>query len=208
MSDAISGRVPSCVECGAPIHVEADLHICDRCESGRVSGGCASAASPKTGERVHRANACTYWVSHADCLLCDEGHPPTNHKPGGLMRSSKFFWKIDEDGERVHRLQHEWDGNKGAWRTWGTWRSDADNWEINVGTLWSRLGVGIDYDWGHEQRWGKDRTRYSRHSLTVTVGPWYVGWMRCKPVQWHEDGCRVTPGSTCDCDLIQRNRAS
>lgn len=32
------GRVssPVCVKCGAPIRVEVDLHLCDRCESGRV----------------------------------------------------------------------------------------------------------------------------------------------------------------------------
>lgn len=123
------------------------------------------------------------------------------------MKSSRLFWKIDEDGERVHRLQHEWDGNKGSWREWGTWRSAGDNWQVNVGVTWSHWGVGIDYQWTHEAAWTDGaRHHYRRTWLTLTLGPWYVGWMRCKPIPQHEPGCCVSPGSTCDCDLIQQNR--
>lgn len=92
-----------------------------------------------------------------------------------------LFWTTDEDGETVHRLQREWDGNKGAWREWGRYTSEADFWQVSLGATWSRWGLGVDGDWAHQWGWAGCRVPYRNQSLTLTVGPWYVGWMRHKP---------------------------
>ena len=95
-----------------------------------------------------------------------------------------LLWTVDEDGERVHRLGSEWDGNKGAWREWGHYESEADQWQVSLGATWSRWGLGVEGDW---MRWScyihPARVEYRTQSLTVTFGPWYLSWRRCKPTQ-------------------------
>jgi hypothetical protein len=103
--------------------------------------------------------------------------------------TSGLFWTTDEDGERVHRLQCEWDGNKGPWREWGDYHSQADRWAFSLGAAWSRWGLGIEYDWAHESSWEDgSRVRYRRQDVTLTVGPWYVAWSRCRPLARPEGG--------------------
>jgi hypothetical protein len=100
-----------------------------------------------------------------------------------LLRS--LFWTTDEDGERVHRLESEWDGNKGATNAWGRYRVESDQWELSYGATWSRWMFGLEAEYGHERGWDytrRVRVDYRRQRVTVAFGPWYVTWLRCKPL--------------------------
>lgn len=111
----------------------------------------------------------------------------------------RLFWTVDEDGETVHRLGAEWDGNHGPRWQWGDYRSEADLWELNVGTSWSRWGLGIEADWHHWSAWIADppfsktgeRVPYREQSVTLTLGPLYVSWRRAHPARVPE--LRATP---------------
>jgi hypothetical protein len=98
----------------------------------------------------------------------------------------QLFWTRDDDGEVVHRLGGEWDGNHGAWREWGHYQDPMNNWAIYLGTTWSHWGIGIDYEYTHEPHWVNQairRVTFRRASLTLTFGPWYLSWERCKPIK-------------------------
>jgi hypothetical protein len=107
----------------------------------------------------------------------------------------ELFWTTDEDGERVHRLQSEWDGNKGAWWSWNNYRSEADRSEIAVGALWAQWGVGVETDWYRFTAWidGR-RVPYRHQSLTVSFGPWYLAITRVRPVA--DNGDLPAPGGS------------
>ncbi|MCU1592434.1 MAG: hypothetical protein JWP11_3690 [Frankiales bacterium] len=100
--------------------------------------------------------------------------------------ASRLFWTTDEDGETVHRLQAEWDGNKGPAYQRGDYRSEAEQWELSAGVMWSRWGLGVDVGWTHEATWvgGADGTtvHYRRQDAVLHLGPWYVSWTRCRPL--------------------------
>lgn len=110
----------------------------------------------------------------------------------------RLFWTVDEDGEVVHRLGAEWDGNHGPRWQWGTYVSEAELWELSVGTMWSRWGLGIELDWHRWSAWicptgyvqeGGYRQPYREQSATLTLGPLYVAWRRARPA-------RVPAGAT------------
>ncbi len=96
--------------------------------------------------------------------------------------ASRLFWTVDEDGERVHRLQSEWDGNKGPWKQRSGYRSEADYDDLSVGVSWSRWGLGVEVDWHRYTAWiGGASVPYRNQSATVTLGPWYLSWTRARP---------------------------
>lgn len=92
-----------------------------------------------------------------------------------------LFWTKNEDGEVVHRLDAEWDGNKGASWSREKWQDEANNSSVAFGTTWSHWGLGIEYEWSREQGWSFAKGMFRRQSLTLAVGPWYVQLMRCVP---------------------------
>ncbi len=104
------------------------------------------------------------------------------------------FWKVDEDGERVHRLQSEWDGNKGAWKEWGGYRSEADWSSLGIGANWSSWGVGVEYDWHHGRTWDGASVDYRHRFACLTLGPWYVVWHRVRPFRRPDSGAALLPG--------------
>ena len=102
------------------------------------------------------------------------------------LRSFSPFWTTDEDGERVHRLQREWDGNKGAWRNWYGYDGEHDQWDLSVGATWSRWALGVETDVSHSSAWDRERdcrADYRRVGVTLSLGPWYLAWFRCSPLR-------------------------
>lgn len=101
----------------------------------------------------------------------------------------RLLWTVDDDGETTHRLGAEWDGNHAARWEWGRYESEADLWQLSIGTTWSRWGLGIEADWHRWSRWvasrpfGGDNRRVDarEQSATLTLGPLYVSWRRAQP---------------------------
>lgn len=88
------GREPTCVECGAPIRVEVDLHVCDRCEAGREATACAF-----DGGKCER-----YWSVVHEVYVCNkcgqesgrEATAVTDPRPA-LYEAIRLLQQIAED---------------------------------------------------------------------------------------------------------------
>lgn len=100
-----------------------------------------------------------------------------------------LFWTVDEDGETIHRLAREWDGNHAPWKEWGNYESETKNWQLAIGATWSHWGLGPEADWSRWATWVyKENKRVPTRTWTVsfTLGPWYVSWTRISPVKEKE----------------------
>jgi hypothetical protein len=93
-----------------------------------------------------------------------------------------LLWTTDSDGERIHRLEGEWDGNKGPWWEAGGYRSEADRDQFSIGTTWSRWGLGVEFSWHHGRTWNGESVDYRDLSASLTLGPWYIAWTRVRPI--------------------------
>jgi len=118
-----SGRVPTCVECGAPIRVEVDLHVCDRCGSGRVPS-----------EHDHTPGAacarCAELTAHhlADAKDWVAGRSPS--PPTGVERVTRALFESDMQGGPY---EWDWRDSTGECRGRLAWCEQAA--EIAVKTL-------------------------------------------------------------------------
>lgn len=95
-----------------------------------------------------------------------------------------LFWTVDEDGERVHRLASEWDGNKGNRVLWSRYGGEHDQAEVSVGTTWSRWAFGPEWSYSHSVSWDYRQQRsiaYRRTDFALSVGPWSLWITRCRP---------------------------
>lgn len=104
----------------------------------------------------------------------------------------RLLWTVDDDGETRHRLGAEWDGNASPRWQWGRYESEADLWELSVGTSWSRWGIGIEADWHRYSAWISNRppfgasgrrVPYREQGAQLMLGPLYVAWRRVKPAR-------------------------
>lgn len=98
----------------------------------------------------------------------------------------QLFWTKDDDGEVVHRLGGEWDGNHGAWREWGKYISAWNNWSMYLGTTWSHWALGPEMQWSHESHWVSQaigRITARRLTISLFIGPWYLCWERVSPIK-------------------------
>lgn len=128
------------------------------------------------------AEAYTLSVGHCDSGWRHIVELPHGKPPTGLL--DRLLWHRDADGEWVHRLADEWDGNAEGHRWYEKYDGDHRNTSFTTGINWTTWGFGPLFDYAHESSWNEASRRYlptKRIYLTVWLGPLYVAWMWVRP---------------------------
>lgn len=86
----------------------------------------------------------------------------------------------DEDGEKVHRFQREWDGSDTNIR-WARYDADHDQ-SIWTARTWTSWGLGVEASYTEDYHWDSHLTRqmsWDHWAAILRFGPYWVG------LQWH-----------------------